>query len=40
MSQQNDYSNVKNIYIMFGKTNMRKGIEGLATLFQDSFDLI
>jgi transposase len=40
MPQQNDYTNVKNIYIIFGKTDMRKGIDGLATLIQDSFDLI
>jgi hypothetical protein len=37
---KNDYTNVKNIYIIFGKTDMRKGIDGLATLIQDSFDLI
>jgi len=30
---------VKNIYIICGKTDMRKGIDGLATLIQDSFEL-
>ncbi len=34
-----DYTNVKNIYIVCGKTDMRKGTDGLATLIQDSFDL-
>lgn len=34
-----DYTNVKNIYIVCGKTDMRKGIDGLATLIQDSFEL-
>lgn len=33
-----DYTNVKNIYIVCGKTNMRKGIDGLATLIRDSFE--
>ncbi|TQR12725.1 transposase [Psychrobacillus soli] len=32
-----DYTSVKNICIVFGKTDMRKGIDGLATLIQDSF---
>lgn len=36
---KNDYTNVKNIYIICGKTDMRKGIDGLAALIQDSFDL-
>ncbi|MGE6515631.1 IS66 family insertion sequence element accessory protein TnpB [Lysinibacillus sphaericus] len=30
---------MKNIYIVCGKTDMRKGIDGLATLIQDSFEL-
>lgn len=34
-----DYTDVKNIYIVCGKTNMRKGIDGLATLVQDNFEL-
>ena len=34
-----DYTKVKNIYIICGKTDMRKGIDGLATLIQDSFEL-
>ena len=34
-----DYTNVHNIYIICGKTDMRKGIDGLATLIQDSFEL-
>jgi hypothetical protein len=34
-----DYISVKNIYIICGKTDMRKGIDGLATLIQDSFEL-
>lgn len=34
-----DYTRVKNIYIDCGKTDMRKGIDGLATLIQDSFEL-
>jgi transposase len=34
-----DYTSVKNIYIVCGKTDMRKGIDGLATLIQDSFEL-
>lgn len=36
---KHDYSSVKNIYIICGKTDMRKGIDGLATLIQDSFEL-
>ncbi|MEQ6377505.1 IS66 family insertion sequence element accessory protein TnpB [Bacillaceae bacterium S4-13-56] len=28
-----------NIFIICGKTDMRKGIDGLATLIQDSFEL-
>ena len=34
-----DYTSVRNIYIVCRKTNMRKGIDGLATLIQDSFEL-
>ncbi|MGE7766606.1 IS66 family insertion sequence element accessory protein TnpB [Peribacillus sp. NPDC096540] len=30
---------MKSIYIICGKTDMRKGIDGLATLIQDSFEL-
>lgn len=37
---RHDYSSVKNIYIICGKTDMRKGIDGLATLIQDSFELV
>ena len=36
---KHDYTSVKNIYIICGKTDMRKGIDGLATLIQDSFEL-
>ncbi|MGM7719173.1 IS66 family insertion sequence element accessory protein TnpB [Metabacillus sp. Hm71] len=31
---KHDYTNVKNIYIICGKTDIRKGIDGLATLIQ------
>ncbi len=34
-----DFTSVQNIYIICGKTDMRKGIDGLATLIQDSFEL-
>lgn len=34
-----DYTCVENIYIVCGKTDMRKGMDGLATLIQDSFEL-
>ena len=34
-----DYMRGQNIYIICGKTDMRKGIDGLATLIQDSFEL-
>ena len=34
-----DFTKVKNIYIICGRTDMRKGIDGLATLVQDSFKL-
>ncbi|SES34737.1 hypothetical protein [Psychrobacillus sp. OK032] len=33
---RNNYTSVKNIYIICGKTVMRKGIDGLTTLIQDS----
>ncbi|WP_457812767.1 IS66 family insertion sequence element accessory protein TnpB [Lysinibacillus fusiformis] len=36
---KHDFTNVKNIYIVCRKTDMRKGIDGLATLIQDSFEL-
>jgi len=36
---KHDYTDVKNIYIICGKTDMRKGIDGLATLIQDSLEL-
>ena len=32
---KHDYTNVKNIYIVCGKTGLRKDINGLATLVQD-----
>jgi transposase len=38
-SVKHDYTSVKNIYIICGKTDMRKGIDGLATLIQDSFKM-
>ncbi|WP_141096027.1 IS66 family insertion sequence element accessory protein TnpB [Ureibacillus massiliensis] len=34
-----DFTKVKNIYIICGRTDMRKGIDGLATLVQDTFQL-
>ena len=34
-----DFTSVQNIYIICGKTDMRKGIDGHATLIQDSFKL-
>lgn len=34
-----DYTCVENIYIVCGETDMRKGMDGLATLIQDSFEL-
>lgn len=34
-----DFTKVKNIYIVCGRTDMRKGIDGLAALVQDSFEL-
>jgi len=33
------FTKCKNIYIICGHTDMRKGIDGLATLIQDSFEL-
>ncbi len=36
---KHDFMRVKNIYIICGKTDMHKGIDGLATLIQDSFEL-
>ena len=38
-SVKHDFTSVQNIYIICGKTDMRKGIDGLATLIQDSFEL-
>lgn len=35
---KHDFTSVKNIYIICG-TDMRKGIDGLATLIPDSFEL-
>ena len=31
-----DFTSVINIYIICGKTDMRKGIDGLATLIQET----
>ncbi|MGA3674304.1 IS66 family insertion sequence element accessory protein TnpB [Lysinibacillus agricola] len=36
---KHDFTSVQNIYIICGKIDMRKGIDGLATLIQDSFKL-
>ncbi|MGC7929357.1 MULTISPECIES: IS66 family insertion sequence element accessory protein TnpB [Lysinibacillus] len=36
---KHDFTSVQNIYILCGKTDMRKGIDVLATLIQDSFEL-
>ena len=36
---KHDNTSVQNIYIICGKIDMRKGIDGLATLIQDSFEL-
>ena len=36
---KHDFTSVQNIYIICGKTDMRKGIDGLATLIQDSSEL-
>lgn len=37
---KHDFTRVQNIYIVCGQTDMRKGIDGLATLIQDSFEYI
>lgn len=34
-----DYTKVKNIYLVCGKTDMRKQIDGLAALVQDQYAL-
>lgn len=34
-----DYTKVKKLYLVCGKTDMRKQIDGLAALVQDQFDL-
>lgn len=34
-----DYSKVKQIYIVCGKTDMRKSIDGLASTIQDHYNL-
>lgn len=31
--------NPKNIYVICGRTDMRKGIDGLATVIQDNFNI-
>ncbi|WP_074018162.1 IS66 family insertion sequence element accessory protein TnpB [Massilibacterium senegalense] len=36
---KHDYTSVKNIYIICGKTERRKGIDCLAKLIQDYFEL-
>lgn len=36
---KHDFTRVQNIFIVCGKTDMHKGIDGLAALGQDSFDL-
>ncbi|SOC45104.1 transposase [Ureibacillus acetophenoni] len=36
---KHDFSSVENIYIICGRTDMRNGIDGLATLVQDSYNL-
>ena len=36
---KHDFTSVQNIYIICGKTDMRKGIDGLATHIQDTFEL-
>ncbi|MEK4128644.1 IS66 family insertion sequence element accessory protein TnpB [Solibacillus sp. FSL W8-0474] len=36
---KHDFTTVENIYIICGKTDMRNGIDGLATLVQDSYNL-
>lgn len=34
-----DYTKVKTLYLVCGKMDMRKQIDGLAALVQDQFDL-
>lgn len=34
-----DFTKCQNIYIICGRTDMRKGIDGLIALIQDSFEL-
>ena len=34
-----DYSKVKQIYIVCGKTDMRKSIDGLASIIQDHYNI-
>ena len=34
-----DYSGVKQIYIVCGKTDMRKSIDGLASIIQDHYNM-
>lgn len=34
-----DYMKVKNIYLVCGKTDMRKQIDGLVALVQDQYEL-
>lgn len=34
-----DWTKVKHIYIVCGKTDMRKSIDGLAAVVQDQFDM-
>lgn len=34
-----DYTKVKHIYIVCGKTDMRRGIDGLAGIITDQYDL-
>lgn len=36
---KHDFTSVQNIYIICGKTDMPKGIDGLTALIQDSFQL-
>ena len=37
---KHDFTSVQNIYIICGKTDMREGTDGLATLNQVSFEFI
>lgn len=34
-----DYNSVKHIYIVCGKTDLRRGIDGLATIVQNDYQL-